>query len=143
MIRAPRFFSLFDSFLPMPPHAPSIILPGFDSLRKRLQDGAHHGPGGHFMKQSKATPQRMIENSRVIVTRWIFAPGEATGHHVHAHDYVVVPLTTGKLRIVAPDGVSSETELATGIPYAREAGVAHDVINGNPFEFSFVEIEIK
>jgi quercetin dioxygenase-like cupin family protein len=95
------------------------------------------------MDERKATSKRLIENRRVIVTRWTFAPGEATGPHVHAHDYVVVPLSTGKLRIVAPDGASSDAELVAGAPYAREAGVAHDVINSNAFEFSFIEIEVK
>ena len=95
------------------------------------------------MNESKAKASRLIENRRVIVTRWTFAPGEATGPHVHAHDYVVVPLTTGKLRIVAPDGASSDAELESGAPYAREAGVSHDVINQNAFEVSFIEIEVK
>ncbi len=95
------------------------------------------------MNEVRAKSERLIENHRVIVTRWTFAPGESTGPHVHAHDYVVVPLTTGKLRIVAPDGAPSDAELVTGAPYARDAGVAHDVINQNPFEFSFIEIEMK
>jgi quercetin dioxygenase-like cupin family protein len=91
----------------------------------------------------QAKSKRLIENRRVIVTRWTFAPGETTGAHVHAHDYVVVPLTTGKLRIVAPDGAASDAELVAGVPSARDAGVAHDVINPNGFEFSFIEIELK
>lgn len=95
------------------------------------------------MNEPRAKSERLIENRRVIVTRWTFAPGEATGPHVHAHDYVVVPLTTGKLRNVAPDGAASDAELETGAPYAREAGVAHDVINPNVFEFRFIEIELK
>ena len=95
------------------------------------------------MIEPKARATRLIENRRVIVTRWTFAPGEATGPHVHAHDYVVVPLTTGKLRIVAPDGSASDAELESGAPYARDAGVSHDVINPNAFEFSFIEIEVK
>ena len=95
------------------------------------------------MNEARATPLRMIDNRRVVVTKWTFAPGAATGHHVHAHDYVVVPLSTGKLRIVAHDGVSSEAELTTGVPYTREAGVAHNVVNANGFEFSFIEIELK
>jgi mannose-6-phosphate isomerase-like protein (cupin superfamily) len=95
------------------------------------------------MNEPRAKSKRLIENRRVIVTRWTFAPGEATGPHVHAHDYVVVPLTTGKLRIVAPDGAASDAELQSGAPYARDAGVAHDVINPNAFEFSFIEIEMK
>jgi beta-alanine degradation protein BauB len=95
------------------------------------------------MNEPKAKPCRLIENRRVIVTRWTFAPGEATGPHVHAHDYVVVPLTTGKLRIVAENGAASDADLVIGAPYAREAGVSHDVINRNAFDFSFIEIELK
>jgi hypothetical protein len=79
----------------------------------------------------------------VIVTEWLFAPGEATGFHVHQHDYVVVPLSTAKLRIVAEDGSASDAELVTGAPYARNAGVAHNVINQNAFEVRFIEIEVK
>jgi len=53
------------------------------------------------MGEAKARATRLIENQRMIVTEWLFGPGEATGFHVHQHDYVVVPLSTGKLRIVA------------------------------------------
>ncbi len=95
------------------------------------------------MSEAKARVTRLIENQSVIVTEWLFAPGEATGFHVHQHDYVVVPLSTGKLRIVAEDGSASDAELATGVPYARNAGVAHNVISHNAFEFRFIEIEVK
>ncbi|MDH4096662.1 MAG: cupin domain-containing protein, partial [Betaproteobacteria bacterium] len=80
--------------------------------------------------------------ARVIVTEWRFAPGAETGDHVHAHDYVVVPLTSGKLRLVEPGG-TREVELTAGVSYARAKGVAHNVINANDFEFRFVEIELK
>jgi len=90
----------------------------------------------------KATPTVQIENERVIVTKWTFPPGSDTGDHVHGHDYVVVPLTTGRLRLVEPGGVR-EVELAAGVSYARLTGIAHNVININNFEFSFVEIELK
>jgi quercetin dioxygenase-like cupin family protein len=90
----------------------------------------------------KATPQVQVDNARVIVTLWTFAPGAETGDHVHAHDYVVVPLTTGILRLVEPTGVR-DAPMQAGASYAREAGVAHNVINANDFEFRFVEIELK
>jgi quercetin dioxygenase-like cupin family protein len=76
------------------------------------------------------------------VTEWRFAPGAETGYHVHAHDYVVVPLTTGILRLQEPSGVR-EASLQAGTSYARPAGVAHNVINANDFEFRFVEVELK
>jgi len=90
----------------------------------------------------KATAHPQVENERVIVTEWRFAPGAETGHHVHAHDYVVVPLVDGVLRIVDADG-ARDVPLAAGASYARPKGVAHNVINANAFEFRFVEIELK
>jgi beta-alanine degradation protein BauB len=90
----------------------------------------------------KATSHPQVETDRVIVTEWRFAPGAATGHHVHAHDYVVVPLTTGTLRIEDSEG-TRDVQLHAGASYARPKGVAHNVINANAFEFRFVEIELK
>ena len=90
----------------------------------------------------KATAHLQVETGRVIVTEWRFAPGAETGHHVHAYDYVIVPLTTGKLRVEGPEGVR-EVELQAGVSYARPKGVAHNVINANAFEFRFLEIELK
>jgi beta-alanine degradation protein BauB len=91
-------------------------------------------------KQAVGTVQ--IENDRMRVTEWRFAPGAATGFHRHEHDYCVVPLTTGTLRIESKEGVS-EAALVTGRSYARKAGVEHDVINANPHEFVFIEVELK
>ncbi|MCY4396431.1 MAG: cupin domain-containing protein [Rhodospirillaceae bacterium] len=93
------------------------------------------------MSEIKAVPTVMIENDRVRVTEWRFAPGAATGRHVHEYDYVVVPITTGTLRLVEPDG-TRDAELVTGQPYNRPRGVDHDVINANDYEFVFVEIEL-
>lgn len=90
----------------------------------------------------KATSAVQVENERVIVTEWRFAPGADTGHHVHAHDYVVVPLTSGTLRLEEVAG-ARDAALRAGVSYARPAGVAHNVINVNDFEFRFVEIELK
>ena len=90
----------------------------------------------------RATAHSQVETDRVLVTEWRFAPGAETGHHVHAHDYVVVPLTTGKLRLLEPGGVR-EVELQAGVSYARSKGVAHNVVNANAYEFRFVEIELK
>jgi quercetin dioxygenase-like cupin family protein len=91
----------------------------------------------------KAVPTALIDNERVRVTEWRFAPGAATGWHRHALDYVVVPMTDGVLELVLPGGGRDRAELTRGRPYFRAAGVEHDVINANPFEFAFVEIELK
>ncbi|MBD5802423.1 hypothetical protein AZOA_18510 [Azoarcus sp. Aa7] len=90
----------------------------------------------------RAIPTLQVDNDRVVVTKWTFPPGADTGDHVHGHDYVVVPLTTGKLRLVEPNGIR-DVELTVGASYTKLTGVAHNVVNINDFEFSFVEIELK
>jgi beta-alanine degradation protein BauB len=92
---------------------------------------------------SKAVPTVVIDNERVRVTEWRFAPGAATGWHRHAMDYVVVPMLDGVLELVGPDDVRTRAKLAKGVAYFRNAGVEHDVINANRFEFAFVEVELK
>ncbi|WP_438997044.1 cupin domain-containing protein [Candidatus Puniceispirillum sp.] len=91
----------------------------------------------------RAIPTKQAENEAFVVTRWDFAPGAETGRHVHAMDYVVVPLTTGTLTIEAADGQITQSPLTNGVSYARYAGVDHNVINDNDSPFSFIEIEKK
>lgn len=92
--------------------------------------------------QAKAVPTVQVENDRLRVTEWRFAPGAATGYHRHEHDYLVVPLTTGRLTLIGPDGQSNSAELQVGQSYARQAGVEHDVVNANAFPFVFIEVEL-
>ena len=94
-------------------------------------------------KLPRAVPTVQIDNERVRVTQWRFAPGAETGEHVHELDYVVVPLGNGRLKIVSPQGEESFAELTHGVSYARKAGVRHNVINANASEYAFIEIELK
>ncbi len=91
----------------------------------------------------KAQPTVLLENERSIATEWRFAPGAETGWHRHGMDYVVVPMTSGKLLLEMPGGVTNTAELTVGKPYARNEGVEHNVVNANDFEFVFIEIELK
>jgi len=92
--------------------------------------------------RSKAAATRQIDNERLIATEWWFAPGAETGWHRHGYDYVVVPLTTGKLLLETAEG-EVEAQLRAGQPYFRNVGVEHNVINANDFEFVFIEVELK
>jgi beta-alanine degradation protein BauB len=83
-----------------------------------------------------------IENDRVIVTEYRFKPGDNTGWHRHGHDYVIVPLTDGQVRLETPNGPAS-AEMKKGVPYFRNEGVEHDVINAGDGELVFFEIEIR
>lgn len=90
-----------------------------------------------------ATPTIFIDNDRMRVTEWRFPVGAHTGWHRHEMDYTVVPIMDGELKIVGPGGVENVAELKLGIPYYRDCGVEHDVINNNDFEFAFMEVEVK
>jgi hypothetical protein len=94
-------------------------------------------------KSGTALPTIFIDNNRTRVTEWHFKErGDNTGWHKHDYDYVVVPLFSGFLEI--DDGTETRTraEMKFGVPYYRKRGVEHDVINGNDFDCSFVEIEL-
>ena len=92
---------------------------------------------------TKAVATVQVDNERVRVTEWRFAPGAETGEHVHQMDYVVVPGGNGRLKLVSPGGEESFADLKQGVSYFRKAGVHHNVINANDFEYAFVEIELK
>jgi quercetin dioxygenase-like cupin family protein len=90
--------------------------------------------------QAVATMQEDNEFTRVV--EWRFAPGAETGWHRHEMNYVVVPMGNGQLKIELEDS-EMFSDLKLGISYARVAGVRHNVINNNDFEFAFVEVEFK
>jgi beta-alanine degradation protein BauB len=93
-------------------------------------------------RTSQAQPTFQVDNDRVKVTEWRFAPGAETGWHRHGYDYVVVPMTTGKLKLF--DGKEERiAELTEGRSYYRPIGVEHNVINANEYEFAFIEVEFK
>ena len=84
-----------------------------------------------------------IENDRVRVTEWRFKKlGDNTGWHRHAFDYIVIPLFDGILEIDLGGEDRVVAQMQNGVPYFREIGVEHDVINGNNFECAFIEVEL-
>lgn len=94
------------------------------------------------MGRPKAVPSVQVDNERVIVTEWRFAPGAETGRHCHGYDYVVVPMTAGTLLLETPEG-DRHAPLVAGQAYFRQAGIEHNVINASDHEVVFVETEIK
>jgi len=83
-----------------------------------------------------------VENDRVRVTEWRFDPGDWTGSHTHAFDYVVVPITGGRFEVREPDGSTRLMEQEPGGAYARTRGVTHDLINRGEAVAVFVEVEL-
>ena len=93
-------------------------------------------------KSGTATPTVLIDNARTRVTEWRFAGrDDNTGWHRHEYDYLVVPIQDGVLAIADKDGNITHADLKTGVPYYRDLGVEHDVLNANDHEFAFVEVE--
>lgn len=90
----------------------------------------------------KAQSTLQVDNERVRVIEWRFAPGAETSWHRHEYDYVIVPLVTGRLKLF--DGKEERfADLVAGKSYYRPVGVEHNVTNANPYEFAFVEVEFK
>ena len=94
---------------------------------------------------AKGTAIPHIDNERVKVTEWRLPPGASTERHSHPYDFVVLPLTTGKLRVeTGQEGAEGiDVELEAGRPFYSDAGAEHDVTNNNESEFVFVEFEVK
>ena len=91
----------------------------------------------------KAKSEIQVDTPEVRVTQWRLGPGSATGHHIHEMDYVIVPVTSGEMTIVAPNGERSKARLGAGKSYFRKAGVEHDVLNETASEIVFLEVELK
>jgi quercetin dioxygenase-like cupin family protein len=97
---------------------------------------------GMSKKRPAAVATQQIDNERVIVTEWRFAPGAETGWHRHGFDYVVIPGMDGQLLLQSDEGEKT-AELRAGASYFRKAGVEHNVINANDYEFFFIEVELR
>ena len=48
---------------------------------------------------------------------------------------------TASLLLEEPGGGSRTASLKRHVPYARREGVEHNVVNANPFDFAFIEVE--
>ena len=101
---------------------------------------AERGSLSAVVRKGRPGPVLEARDFRRAFTR--FQKDQATGWHRHEHDYVIVPLMDGKLKIVTKDG-DSIAEMKKGAPYFREEGVEHDVVNATDGEYAFIEIELK
>ncbi|KZM49126.1 cupin domain-containing protein [Labrenzia sp. OB1] len=95
------------------------------------------------MSRPQATASQLIDDDRVRVTRFDFAPGAETGWHRHSMDYVITALTECQMTLEEPDGETRTVLVPAGTVYRRDEGVEHNVINGGDIPMSFVEIELK
>lgn len=92
---------------------------------------------------TEATATRLIDDARVRVTRFAFAPGDETGWHVHDHDYVITAITDCQMRLQEPGGTTRDVLVKAGEAYRRDKGIEHNVINAGDAPMAFVEVELK
>lgn len=89
------------------------------------------------------TATLLIDDHRVRVWRYDFAPGAETGWHRHGLDYVITALTDCHMQLELPEGQNTMAFVAAGTVYRRTEGVEHNVINGGDATMSFIETELK
>ena len=92
---------------------------------------------------NKCSSTLLAEDKKVRVTRFDFEPDQETGWHIHEYDYVITAITDCFMRLQYPDGTETESEVAAGNAYIRDAGVHHNVVNTSDQKMSFIEIEFK
>lgn len=93
--------------------------------------------------RAACTATQMIDDDRVRVTRFDFAPGAETGWHRHGFDYVITAVTDCPMLLEEPGGGSRRVLVPAGTAYRRQQGVEHNVVNDGSVPMSFVEVELK
>ena len=93
--------------------------------------------------KNKAISNIQIDNNLVKVTKYSFMPGQETGMHKHLYDYIVTPITDGRLLLIDKNGNESNYNLIASQSYFRKAGVEHNVINYGKQKLIFIETELK
>jgi len=56
------------------------------------------------MTRTQAKATQLVDDGRVRVTRFDFAPGAETGWHVHRMDYVITTVTECNMTLEEPGG---------------------------------------
>lgn len=95
------------------------------------------------MNRYKAKSSIQVDNKQVRITKYLFQPGEETRMHKHQFDYVVTPITNGKLILIDKKGNKTSSTLIAAKSYFRRAGIEHNVINNGEERLIFIETEIK
>lgn len=95
------------------------------------------------MARPQATHAVLVDDDRVRVTRWDFAPGAETGWHRHGMDYVITTVTPCSMLLEEPGGTSRTVDFEPGVAYRRGEGVEHNVVNAGAAPMAFIEIELK
>ena len=89
------------------------------------------------------TATTLIDDARVRVTRFDFAPGVETGWHRHGYDYVITAVTDCHMLLEEPGGATRQVLVPAGTAFRRMEGVEHNVVNDGAAVMTFIEVELK
>ena len=90
-----------------------------------------------------AKHQILLDNGHTRITTWTFAPGDQTGWHRHAFDYVTLQQSGGALLLQRSDGSESHVDYEDGRTVFWTAPIEHNAINISDVEVRALEIEYK
>lgn len=89
-------------------------------------------------------PEKLHENDKVEVVRWVLKPGEGTPPHTHTLDHVAVVVQGSTLRDTETDGTYKDVEQKTGqFVYVPGTGRTHTFSNAGKTTLEIVSIELK
>jgi quercetin dioxygenase-like cupin family protein len=89
-------------------------------------------------------PEKLHENDKVEVVRWVLKPGEGTPAHTHTLDHVAVVVQGSTLRDTETDGTYKDVEQKTGqFVYVPGTGRTHTFSNAGQTTLEIVSIELK
>src|SRR5205823_3363252 len=86
--------------------------------------------------------KKLLENDRVVVWDYTWAPGVATAMHFHDKDVVVVYLADGALTSTTPDGATTVNDYSFGFAKFNPANRSHTEMLSRGSERAII-IELK
>jgi mannose-6-phosphate isomerase-like protein (cupin superfamily) len=88
--------------------------------------------------------QILVDNDKVTVRRWKFAPGERSPWHTHSLDHVFVVVHGSNIREYLPDGTIHDDEQETGhAAFVPGTGKTHSFENHGTVPYEMISIELK
>ena len=87
----------------------------------------------------QCTATQLVDDDRVRVTRFEFAPGAETGWHRHSMDYVITAITDCPMLLEEPGGGTRRVLVPAGTACRRREGAEHNVVNDGAAPMRFVE----
>ena len=108
----------------------------YDVLDVELLQRPEHAAG-------EAAAPVAAENPSARVYNWKLGPGEASPMHAHGRPYLIVAVTDMKLKMIGPDGQTSEHEIKAGDIHWVDGRVTHSLANAGAVAGQITEIEMK